>query len=608
MALTELQRKKLIEGVNSISINSIIKYIQTGDITLEDVPHISAERRQYIMDQLNNMPNSVEQQEWQTIELMFSQPSAELLQKLSAYITRWDAGRPAGNHVDLAKQKLPEIEALIKLEAEKAEQAAWDAVDPFSMTDLIGYLSKYPSTIHKTEIDDSVWSLVNQENVQEIQNYITLFPQGIHVREAQAILNEIVEWNNVKLTNDIFCINDYIRNNPNTPFKNQAQVQLMGLKQQEIGMMHANPNSYEVNRLLHLINDGIFSDNELINAKVMTDTVLETLRNHDINADLPDIRQAIENSRAECKDGYTDVFFFGVPSTGKTCVLMGMSRSNSLHINLASGGGDYAAALQQYTDVGVTVPRTPGTFVTTLEATISSVADQGEAVHKINLVEMSGEEFAFDIANNPDKIFTFEQMGSGATRLLRNDNRKVFFLIIDPTANVVRINREVEVKDGFDEETGQPITHTELQYCVVNQRTLIQKMVDLFKDPGNAEIMKKVDSIHIIMTKSDTLGNPVEREERALNIFQQKFSGDILKPLIDLCEEYNINSRTHFHPNLYTFSLGTFYVGGLYEYEQTDSDRLVIAIKNSTQSIKKKSWWDRLKEVVNNNNKGTWQI
>lgn len=599
MALTGLQRKKLIEGINSISINSIIKHIQIGDITLDDVPHISAERKQYIIDQLNSMPNPVEQQEWQAIEMMLIQPSTELVQKLSSYIARWDAGRPAGNHVELAKQKLPEIESQIKLEAERAEQAEWDAVDPFSTTDLWGYLSKYPNTIHKSEIDDSLWGLVNQESVQDIQNYITMLPQGIHVREAQLILNAIVEWNNVKLTNDIFCVNDYIRNNPNTPFKNQAQVQLMGLKQQEIGMMRTNPNSYEVNRLLRLINDGIFSDHELINAKVMTETVLETLRYHDINADLPDIRQAIENSRAECKDGYTDVFFFGVPSTGKTCVLMGMSRSNSLHINLASGGGDYAAALQQYTDVGVTVPRTPGTFVTTLEATISSVSDQGGAVHKINLVEMSGEEFAFDIANNPDRIFTFEQMGSGATQLLKNDNRKVFFLIIDPTANVVRINREIVVQDGFDEDTGEPITHTDLQYCVVNQRTLIQKMVDLFTDPGNAEIMKKVDSIHIIMTKSDTLGNPVEREEKALNIFQQKFSGDILKPLIDLCEEYNINSRTNFHPNLYTFSLGTFYVGGLYEYEQTDSDRLVVAIKNSTQSVKKKSWWDRLKETVN---------
>lgn len=599
MALTEFQRKKLITDINSISINSIMKYIHTGDITLDDVPHISNERKQYILDQLNSMPNPVEQQEWQAIEVMLNQPSSELLQKLSDYITRWDASRPADNHVDFAKHKLSEVETFIKSKAEKEEQDAWGAVNPLSISDLMGYLYKYPNTVHKTEIDNSIWSIIDKEKIQEIENYITIFPQGIYVREAQTILNEIVEWNNVKLTNDIFRINNYIHDNPNTPFKNQAQVKLVKLKQVEIELMRTKKNTYEVARLLRLLGEKIFSDEELITEGVMTKTVLDLLLRHDINADLPDIRQAIENSRAECKEGYTDVFFFGVPSTGKTCVLMGMSRSNSLHINLASGGGDYAAALQQYTDFGMTVPRTPGTFVTTLEATISSAADQGRAVHKINLIEMSGEEFAFGIANNPDRIFTFEHMGTGATQLLRNDNRKVFFLIIDPTANVVRINREVTVNDGSDEVSGQPITHVELQYCVVNQRTLIQKMVDLFTDPSNAEIMKKVDSIHIIMTKSDTLGNPVEREEKALGIFQQRFSGDILKPLIDLCEEYNINSRTKFHPNLYTFSLGTFYVGGLYEYEQTDSDRLVIAIKNSTQSVKRKSWWDRLKEIVN---------
>ena len=358
--------------------------------------------------------------------------------------------------------------------------------------------------------------------------------------------------------------------------------------------MRNNPNRYDVSRLMRLLNDGIATERELILAKVMTETILETLKNTDIGADLPNIRKAIDDSQAECKDGYTDVFFFGVPSTGKTCVLMGMSRSNSLHINLASGGGDYAATLQQYTDVGLTVPRTPGTFVTTLEGTISTRNEPG-TVHKVNLVEMSGEEFAFGIASHPDHVFTFEDMGSGATQLLNNNNRKVFFLIIDPTANVVRINREIT--DGYDEETGEPIIH--LEYCVVNQRTILQKMVNLLENPGNSDIMKKVDSIHIIMTKSDTLGDPIEREEKALKIFNDKIGGDILEPLIELCREYNINSNTQFCPKLYTFSLGTFYVGGLYEYDQTDSDRLVRAIKNSTQRTKKKTFWDKLKEVVN---------
>ena len=593
MALTELQRKRLIEGINNLPINTILSYFQSGEIGFSDVPNISAERREYIQQQLDQMPNPQEQKEWAEIQSNSTNPSQDLLNRIASYVRKWEGTRPAGNHVDEAREMYNKVEQTIVAQAEELEKTDWANVNPFSQTDLIGHLTKYPNTVHKQEIDDTIWNLINKENVQELQNYKVILPQGSHIQEAQTLLNSIVDWSNVKNTNDIFVVNDYIKRNPNTPFIQQAQILIMGLKQNEKQLMRTRPNEYDVSRLMRLLDEKIVTEQELILDKVVTQNVLDTLRYTDVNADLPDIRKAIESSRAECKDGFTDVFFFGVPSTGKTCVLMGMSRSNSLHINLASGGGDYASALQQYTDVGVTVPRTPGTFVTTLEATISKANE--DSVHKINLVEMSGEEFAFGIANNADHVFTFEDMGSGATELLKNNNRKVFFLIIDPTANVVRINREII--DGYDEQTGSPITR--LEYCVVNQRTLIQKMVNLFETPGNAEIMKKVDSIHIIMTKSDTLGNPVEREEKAYKIFQEKFGGDILEPLIELCKEYNINAQTKFHPKLFTFSLGTFYIGGLYEYEQNDSNRLVKAIRNSTHGMKKKTWWDRLKETVN---------
>lgn len=593
--LNDLQKKQVIQREPTKSADYMLECIQKyNNLSLDDFPNMDSNKREYIRKKLNSIPNPNEQKEWSNIAVKLETPSQELLDALNSYILNWETSRPEGNHVDEAWNEVSRIKSLLLEEQSQKEDDDWNNVDTLSQPSLIDHLYKYPNTVHKNEIDDSVWGLVDKENIQEIQNYTTIFPSGLHANETRDILNAIVEWNNVKNTNDIFVINNYLRTNPMSPFRQQASILIAGLKQGEINAMKNNPNNYEVPRLMKLLNDGIATERELIMANVMTENILETLRTTSIESDLPDIRKAIADSHAECKDGFTDVFFFGVPSTGKTCVLMGMSRSNSLHINLASGGGDYASALQQYTDVGVTVPRTPGTFVTTLEATISSRNEPG-TVHKVNLVEMSGEEFAFGIANNPNHVFTFEDMGSGATQLLKNNNHKVFFLIIDPTANVVRINREIV--DGYDEETGQPLTH--LEYCVVNQRTLIQKMVNLFENPGNSDIMKKVDSIHIIMTKSDTLGNPIEREEKALRIFYDKFGGDILEPLINLCREYNINSNNQFHPKLYTFSLGTFYVGGLYEYEQTDSNRLVKAIKNSTQRIKKKTFWDRLIDIVN---------
>ncbi len=598
MALTDLQRKQIKDGVNKINVNTLIKYIQSGDLSLDELTSygLNAERHDYIDNFLKTQPNMAEQKEWNEISAMLSSGlvSQDVLNILNAYVSRWESARPEGNHVDEAKQHIARVNTELEAQTAKLEQSDWEAVSAFSQTDLLGHLAKYPNTTHRNEIDEAVWGLVEKEEVADVENYLNFFPQGIHRAEAKMVLDAIYEWDQVKNARDIFIVNEYICKNANSPFVGKAKTLLAGLKQQEFREMREAPTSYEVTRLQRLLDERIISENDLLAAKVVTSNVLQTLLNTDVQNDLPDVLTAIETSRAECKPGYTDVFFFGIPATGKTCVLMGLSRSSSLNINLASGGGDYASALQQYTDVGLTVPPTPGSFVSTLEATISSTKNPDQ-VHEVNLVEMSGEEFAFAIANNQEHIFTFEDMGSGATALLSNNNRKVFFLIIDPTANVARIKRQVRV--GFDEETGQELT--QLQLCVVNQRAAINKMVNIFQDPGNAEIMKKVDSIHIIITKSDTLGNTVEREAKVQEIFNTRYAGDILEPLVKLGKEYSINTATNFRPKLYSFSLGSFYVGGLYEYDPTDSDRLVKAIRNSSQGKKDKTWWDRLKEIVN---------
>lgn len=593
MALTDLQRSQLIERVNNLPLKNILPYFLTGEITFSDVPKIDATRKAYIEEQIAALPNPNEQKEWKEIEDNKSNHTQDLLDKIASYIRNWEGSRPNGNHVDEAHRLYSNVENSVKRQAEDLERNDWAQVDPFSTPSLIGHLTKYPHTVHKQEIDDSIWSMINKENIVELKNYLTILPLGSHSEEAKALLNAIFDWNGVKNTNEIFTAHDYIKTNPNSPFIRQAQILLLGLKQQEIELMKSHPNEYDVDRFKKMLEENIFTDNELINANVVTPTVLDSIMHTDVKSDLPDVMDAIEKSKPECKKGFTDVYFFGIPSTGKTCVLMGMSRSSSLNINLASGGGDYAAALQQYTDVGVTVPPTPGDFFTTLEATISRLDES--TMHKINLVEMSGEEFAFKIANNEERTFSFEDMATGVTELLKNDNKKVFFLIIDPTANVVRFSRRESV--GYSEDTGEQLFN--YRTYVVNQRTLIQKIVNIFEDPKNAEIMKRVDSIHIITTKADMLGNSIEREEKAYKIFKEKHEGDILRPLIDLGKEYNINAQTNFRPKLYTFSLGTFYVGGYYEYEPNDSDRLVKAIRNSTKAVKKKTFWNRVQDFVN---------
>ena len=593
--LTDMQKRRLITQEPHININAMLNYILEYDnVSLDDFPNMAAERRQYIENAIQAMPNPQEKNEWEAIDALRHTPTPELLRMIEAYIRRWEGSRPNGNHVDEANllyddvdKQLKEQQKMLKEQQKMREQADWEQVDSMSKTKLLAHLQKYPDTVHKSDIDDSFWSLTRNDDIMEIQNYITLFPEGNHISEAQNILNSIAQWDRIKNSGDIFMVSDYINDNPSSPFKSNADILLMTLKRSEIEQMQQRPDSYEVSHLLKLLSKNIFTDRELIYQNVLTQNVLDRLRQGNLNNGLPSIVQAISQCELECKPGYTDVYFFGIPSTGKTCILMGLSSSKSLHINLAHGGGDYAAALQQYTSSGVTVATTPGNFVVTLEANIYSQTSK-DVSHNVNLIEMSGEEFALQIAGNPDHIFTFEDMGSGTTELLRNDNRKVFFLIIDPTASVVRRTHQVTDANG----------NVRLETYPVNQQTVISKMVDLFSHSDNCNIMKKVDSIHIIITKADLLGDELEREEKALDIFRTKYQG-IITPLIRLCEEYNINTQTDHRPKLYTFSLGKFYVGGLYEYDCTDSDRLVTAITNSTIGTKEKTFWVKFKELVN---------
>lgn len=585
--LTDMQKRQLIAQEPHININAMLNYILEYDnVSLDDFPNMAAERRQYIENAIQAMPNPQEQNEWKAIDALRHTPTPELLRMIEAYIRRWEGSRPNGNHVDEANLLYDDVDNQLKEQQKMREQADWEQVDSMSKTKLLAHLQKYPNTVHKSDIDDSFWSLTRNDDIMEIQNYITLFPEGNHISEAKNILNSIAQWDRIKNSGDIFMVSDYINDNPSSPFKSNADLLLMTLKRSEIEQMQQRPDSYDVSRLLKLLDKNIFTDRELICQKVLTQNVLDRLRQSDLNNDLPNIVQAINQCELECKPGYTDVYFFGIPSTGKTCILMGLSSSESLDVNLAHGGGDYAAALQQYTSSGVTVTSTPGDFVVSLEANIYSQTSKGVS-HKVNLIEMSGEEFALQIAGHPDHIFTFEDMGSGTTQLLQNDNRKVFFLIIDPTANVVHRTHQVTKENG----------NVELESYSVNQQKVIEKMVDLFNDPSNCNIMKKVDSIHIIITKADLLGNNLERDDRALSIVQ-RYQQKITK-LINLCKNYNINTQTKHRPKLYTFSLGKFYVGGLYEYDCTDSDRLVTAITNSTIGTKEKTFWVKFKELVN---------
>ena len=138
----------------------------------------------------------------------------------------------------------------------------------------------------------------------------------------------------------------------------------------------------------------------------------------------------------------TDVYFFGLPVSGKTSLLMGLTgaEGKGCNIKFKAKGGSYAQALKKYVEAGVMPYSCPSNFISIVSAMIEEKRmgrNEKEVYwnHEINFVEMSGEEFANKIANN-DKTVSLADMGEGTLNLLRNNNRKVFFIIVDPTRDI----------------------------------------------------------------------------------------------------------------------------------------------------------------------------
>ncbi len=563
---------------------------QGAPLQLTNFPNLDAMRRQELEAYLNRpRPNNAEQQEWQNIASQLGRNDSTLITLLQAYIDRWSASAPVGNHLDEARAKIQEAMGAV-------EQQDWYDLDHFSMSALDGYMQKYPYTSHLDEIDDEYYNLASDTtsmNVNEnLQRYLSHFPAGKHSLDANEAISAFSSWDDARQSNDLQTIHSYISQYPNSPFIDEAENLYWELKQRELDVMRSKFNEYSRDDLLYYINAGIFTEQELCAAGVATPASMGILRNYNevVNM-LPNLDEVCGRCKPECPENYTDVYMFGIPGTGKSCILTGLIGDEShLRYNSVLAGGPYADALYQFVNNGCPPPPTQVGYLTTIQAILK---DNDENDHNVNLVEMAGEEFAFKIADNEQSHITFEDMGSGATQLLLNQNRKVFFIVIDLTKSLIRHTRLIERTDPnsviyFDQVAFQ-----------VDQKKCIKRIVDIFGLPENKAVMNNVDGIHFIVTKSDMLdANPANRQEVAKQLFLEKY-GSIVETLAATCKEYGINASTNGRPKLYTFSLGKFYVGNVYDYDPTDSTILLNAIKGYTRATRKTGIIDRVKKFFN---------
>ena len=111
--------------------------------------------------------------------------------------------------------------------------------------------------------------------------------------------------------------------------------------------------------------------------------------------------------------------------------------------------------------------------------------------------------------------------------------------------------------------------------------------------------MNYVDAIHFIVTKADMLDeNKKRRLEKARDILLDKYSAPVQK-LINYCEQSKrVNYSTNYRPHVFTFSLGHFYLGDIFDFNNTETLEIVDTIRSITGGTNNATWWDKFMQAI----------
>lgn len=494
----------------------------------------------------------------------------------------------------------------------KAEFMDWTiAKNSHDAIVLNGYIQKcntgvYPAS-HITEAKDlleqweagtiiSDWDKIlaetnNDTRVVKINEFIQRYAMNpsetaqTYMTKAQKELDRLADekearkdWIDATQRNEILGYVDFITKHPYSDYREEADHRIQSMKGDLLTDMKRSPFKYTRDMMYEYISTNALTMADLVdNSDTLTDRAYSHIRRYprliDEQRQLPVSR--LENPTSE--DGNTDVYFFGVSGSGKTCVLAGlMSLTGKLGFRFdpkgPGGGGNYAMELRNYARTSMLPPATDQNYIQVIDGEIN---DEENHLHKISLIEMSGEKTAqFAAINNPTDL---ADLGPGAAGLLSNDNNKVIFFVIDPTNE-----KNVEMGQGSQ----QWVMQSDVLNCV---SSLLSK---------NSGLMKKVVAIHVILTKSDTLGDYVDRDVIQDVLNSQGYQA-VLEDIKGICEQYNINKQTGFHVGLYPFCVGKFMPGDVYTFDETDSLKVLRVIQKNTVPRRKKGFFDTISNWFN---------
>lgn len=534
-----VSKQNILDNVAEYSAEQLVEYIQQGIVTFDELVkdtdgEFDAVKRKKVKELLDN----ADERAWERVQ------NEHTIETAQWYLDTF----PNGAYRSQARSIKAEIEKQKEDEyIQTTTDDAWTLVDKNSSESLREFVKNFPNSNHVEEAN----KLINQLLYDEIMgvNADTLVSQ---IHNFQTDKNLTIEQ---KDNNIIDAIEDYIKGNKIT-------------KNDFLAKLSDDHNLLSSGVVKRLINQGIILTSDLLNLGIEKAFIQRMFKGDSaITFRTPEKLDRIHKQS-------TEIYFWGIPSSGKSCALgaiLSVAASGriakSMDPDTSSQGYGYMTKLIDLFQNGEIGTLLEGTPVDSFYEMGFDLVDKENRIHPITCIDMAGELMRCmykENAGDPMSDSDIEMLDTMTKVLIdnRSTNRKMHVFVIEYGAE----DRKYE---------GLP------------QKVYLEGAVSYIKDTG---IFKKdTDAIYIMITKADKAKN------NSPSFFNQYINDKYLgffNGLEQICKDNEINKG---HVEKLAFSLGDVCFQNFCKFDARPAENVVNLILQRSASFRggKRGWFER---------------
>ena len=423
---------------------------------------------------------------------------------------------------------------------------------------------------------DAVWNAVDKNNIDALSSFVSKYPDNKHVAEANQLINDLLLDDIMDISADTLVekIREYQTSKLLTPAQKDNNIideiksYIFGRKITKADFLEKlseDHNLLSAGVVKRLIDSGVIALSDLLSIKIDRPFIQKMLKGvpPDDYTDIRDLDKIHKQS--------TEVYFWGIPSSGKSCALGAIlsvasngTVANVMDADTDSQGYGYMNYLIHHfpqNEVGTLIGGTP------IEAFYEmgfDLIDKDDKIHPITCIDMAGELMRCMFKSNAGMSLEEKdlKMLDTMTKVLidnRSTNRKMHIFVIEYGA-------EDRLYEGYP------------------QRVYLEGAVSYIKNTGILE--KDTDAIYIMITKADKVKNATR--ETFTNYINNNYLG-FYNGLDQICKDNEINGKK---VEKIAFSLGEVCFQNYCRFNSRPAENVVKLILDRSASYRggKRGW------------------